>query len=344
MFDRLSVAPLILLSMVCATATPNAALAQPQSNNVIPNGYVAHPVAPGKYALVISVEHYEYLPQVDNAVNDGLAITTALAKAGYGFVRFLPDPPTADSIVDRIDELIAQSRAAFEPGVITIFFAGHGYQTPNTNYIIPAGARKTSLNSDSLPVKTILLKISPSDFTLGIVFLDACRTVRVLDGTNTSAGLAANDAAGFGEQREFGSTVVGMAASANSAAFSIGNSNPKDSPYTDALSRVIPKKSHSLDQQLDEVRDLVKQDTNGFQVPTESKRSGTSRFFLLPGKTEDEAQDAAWALVMESGPRLKCLESYVNLYPGGPYMRAAEYLEGLMRTTATNNEPNCAIN
>ena len=309
----------------------------------VPVGYISHAKAAEKYALVISVEHYENFLSVDNALNDGREISKALSAAGYTFVRFVPDPPNTDVILDRLDELLSTSRAASEPAVLTVFFAGHGYHTPFTNYLVPAKAKVSSLDTDSLPVSTIIRRISPTKFTLGIVLLDACRTVRSFDGSNTSNGLTLNRPPGFTEQKEDGVTVVSMAASANSSASSIGHMIPEDSPYSGALKQFLPMKSRSLDQLFDDVLSYVKQDTHELQIPVQTKRAGTSRFYLRPTKKEDDAQDDIWAKVMGSGPRLNCLKDYVNRYPVGRYVRDAQYLISQAPSLDATNESNCIV-
>src|SRR5690349_10441726 len=110
----------------------------------VPEAYALAADDVGKFALVVGVEHYDNFRHVQNALNDGVAVGVALTKAGYALVRFLPDPRDADSILDAVGELLQQSDAANRPAVLTLYFAGHGFRTEYSNYIVPAAARADS--------------------------------------------------------------------------------------------------------------------------------------------------------------------------------------------------------
>jgi hypothetical protein len=306
----------------------------------VPHGYKPQAQYAEKYALVVASENYAEFPKVENALRDGLAISDALLRAHYSFVRFIPDPPSTDVIIDRIDELSKIALADTQPAVLTVFYAGHGFRSAIDNYIVPTGARPGDLVRDSLPVSKIMHMVSPNRFILGIIFLDACRTVLTLNGKNSQTPMKEGLPVGFEAFPENGITVVGMAASARQAAESIGKDHSENSPYSWALSTYIPT-TRSLDSLFDVVNSYVKQDTNERQQPEENKRAGTNGFFLLPGEKEDREQDQAWQAVMDSGARRKCLEDYVNRYPAGRYSNAAQYLIGI--TPAQTSEPNCIL-
>lgn len=311
--------------------------------SVIPDGYVARPSAVVRYALVIGVETYAHLPKVENATNDGIAAHNALLRAGFTYVRHLSEPQTTDAILDHIAELMQQAQADIQPAVVTIFFAGHGFQGPASNYIVPAAARADDLTRDSLPITTVLRKIALGTSSLAIVFLDACRTVRTLDKTNYTTPLTSSMRPGFGAMQESGTTVIGMAASLGYAAQSVGGAHPTNSPYTAALRLNMSLQSTSLDEMFDNMRSYVKQDTDELQVPTEMKRAGTSRFFLHPGPQEDAKQHRAWQKVVEGGARRKCLQDYIARYPAGIYSNSAEYLLKLHSGLPQRSEPVCSL-
>jgi len=308
----------------------------------VPQGYSPQGAYAEKYALVISVENYNEFPRVDNAIADGLAVSRSLLKAGYTFVRLVADPPSVDSILAYLDEMLKLANSSTQPAVLTVFYAGHGFRTSYANYIVPASAHKDSLLDDSLPVSTVLRRISPTKFVLGILFLDACRTVMTLNDSNAYSPMTSNlPGAGFQEFQENGITVVAMAATAGRAAESVDVHHPQDSPYSWALSEFIPTPSVSLDAMFDTVRSSVIQDTDHRQEPVENKRAGTSHFYLNPREEEDAKQKYAWQQIIESGARGKCLEDYVNRYPAGKYVGDVQYLLGL--NAANPDEPACIL-
>lgn len=325
----------MLLALVCFTWGRSSA-------GVFPDDFKPNPTRVNKYALVVSVENYSELSKVDNALNDGMTVHSALLKAGFSFVRFLHDPDNSDVVLDAIDELVLQSNARAQPAVLTFYFAGHGFQTDRANYLVLSGARRDALIDDSLPLSTVLGRLSPNKFTLGIVFLDACRTVRYLDEDNSHTPLQKNGMPGFGSPEENGISVVGMAASANFAAASIGRSHPENSPYSWALSEHVQKPSRSLDKVFDYIYSYVVQDTLGRQSPVQNKRAGTSGFFMRPGATEDAIEDAMWQQVLAQGARRNCIEDYIRRHPGGRYTNEAMRLS-MEAGPVARDEPVCIL-
>lgn len=304
------------------------------------------PPPPGKFALIISVENYQNLPPVENALNDGLAVSEALKKAGFEYIRFLPDPIDTNTIIDAIDEFVSFSRASTEPAILTIYYAGHGFfrTESNNNYLVPARANKNSLVSDSLPIPSILTKISPSSLSLGIVFLDACRTIHDWE-SSPESNLKVSDQinSGFGNQKEDRKTVISFATSPNSPAASVGRYNRTNSPYSGSLAKYIPLESVSLDNILDSVRADVKIETNERQIPTEIKRAGTSRFYFNPGKMELENQDKILNDILSSGPKQACLQKFIEEYPANRHIRKVYYLLELAKKNKFPLEQ-CGVN
>ena len=305
---------LLLAVLLCLTTIVSLA---DDGANIVPTGYVAQREVPGKYALVISVEDYKHFPKVDNALNDGRVVHQALLDAGFTFVRYLQNPATANIIIDHLKELMQQAQVETRPAIVVVFFAGHGFQTQGVNYLVPQGARSELITQDSVPVSTILKRISVDVFSIGIVFLDACRTVHTLDDTNGATSLLPRFDPGFLAVQDDGITVISMATSAGRAAQSFGNGNPLNSPYSGALSQSVALQSVSLDDVLDRVRSLVRQDTQRRQDPVVIKRAGTSHFFIVPGDREASEEEAVWRRVMAQHARRNCLEDYVARFPSG---------------------------
>ena len=304
----------------------------------VPPGFVPQAVEPVKYALVVGVEHYDHFVKVENAWNDGLIVSQAFDAAGYSFVRFLADPGTADSIVDALKELTQRAAASSRPVVLTFFYAGHGFQSGGINWIVPAGAGPYPLQ-DSLPLTTVVSYLSRPPSGLGIILLDACRSVRRFDGNALpNLPLGVERASGFASMNDDQISVVQTAASANHAASSVGVENPGDSPYTEGLHRYIPKNALSLVQVFEAVGTYVKGDTIRKQSPEETKLDGTVNVFLRPTMKSNRHEDAVWNYVMSSGPRLRCLEDYLSSFPAGRYSRAAEYLKSLISIDTGGNK------
>ena len=88
--------------------------------------------APGRWALVIGNDAYSKVEPLDNAVADAELIAGELKKAGFEVA--------AINNADRramLREVIELARRAEGGGEAVVYFAGHGVQVSNTNYLLP---------------------------------------------------------------------------------------------------------------------------------------------------------------------------------------------------------------
>jgi uncharacterized caspase-like protein len=309
----------------------------------LPEGYIPKRLDVGKYALVIGVEEYISFSHVENAINDSKAVAAALNKAHFNFVRYLPNPETADSILDAIKELKQQTQSGDRPALVVVYFAGHGFQARGHNFLVPKNALEASLIEDSLDVVTLLSRVKPDGHGVAVVFLDACRTVRVLDADNSSASLSAKYPAGFSGFPEFNKIVVELSTSPGRAAQSVSNFNREHSPFSSELEAQIPRQSLSLDALHANISRKVEQDTAGLQVPVIVKVGALTQLYMRPGPSDIAAQDAAWQEVAASNYRRNCLRDYLALYPTGAFSSAATYLIELQNKVSAPDSP-CELN
>ena len=126
-----------------------------------------------KLALIIGNQSYPKSP-LKNPVNDAAAMVKALRGLGF------------DEVVEKTDLTMRQMRveidrfsATLQPGDLALFYyAGHGVQANEQNYLIPidfAGSSEADLPYEAYPAAQVRDKLEQSRARLRILILDACR-------------------------------------------------------------------------------------------------------------------------------------------------------------------------
>ena len=97
---------------------------KPPDRGVVPAGASASAPGPGTYyALVIGIDHYQHLPQLQTPLNDAQEVADTL-KNLYGFKTELLTDATRDQIVEALDRY---RRSLKDDDSLLIYYAGHGY-------------------------------------------------------------------------------------------------------------------------------------------------------------------------------------------------------------------------
>jgi hypothetical protein len=274
-----------------------------------------------RLALVIGAEHYHPDRGVDpvpNALNDARRMRDVLQQSGFSFVRLLPDPDSAAEIQDYVKELQVKSGPDDDPAVLVFFFAGHGFQNGENNYIVPTGARSDYPLEDSLPVSNIVQALATHKHGIAVLFFDSCRTG--VSETDSSVPGTTNKPVGFSAMREISGVDMGLATEFGKTAKSKVLDADVDSPYTTALAKYISHPSMSLANVFDWVEQDVISLTNT-QKPVEVKGAFDTGFFFVPQQAELDAERQMWQIVIQNG-QPDCVNRFVYSHPGGDYLRS----------------------
>lgn len=137
-------------------------------------------------ALVIGNGAYEHATKLPNAVNDAVAIESRLKAAGYKTI--LCKDADVDTLTSRLEEFYAATRGG---EIALIFYAGHGIESDNQNYLLPTDAKlnvvaglegnaliaskRALLKRETVPLDTILTDLSRTGAHLKLIVLDCCR-------------------------------------------------------------------------------------------------------------------------------------------------------------------------
>jgi tripartite-type tricarboxylate transporter receptor subunit TctC len=220
-----------------------------------------------RVALVIGNSAYSSGP-LKNPVNDAADMADVLKK--LGFTVMLKKDADLQEMVESIEDFGNNLKRG---GVGLFYYAGHGVQTNNINYLLPVKARinkESDIRFQAVDAGRILAEMENANNGLNIVILDACRDNP------------------FG--KSFRSATRGLAVVANAPtgtliSYSTGagqvarDGDGRNSPYTKALLENIAKPGLTINDVFMNVRTKVKKETG--QVPWELS-SLEGRFYFAP--------------------------------------------------------------
>jgi len=235
----------------------------------------------GKVALVIGNGAYQNAPDLPNPPNDARAMATLLRSMDFEVVEGIDLDKTA--MGDLVDEF---TEKAYEADVGLVFYAGHGMQVGGKNYLIPVDAKLSSpahLKTRTIEISSIVDSL-PSDPSIGVVILDACRDnplarslARSMPATRSQSigtGLAAVQVSAQGDGT--GGTLI--AYSTDPGAVALDGENSQNSPYTQALLKHLATPGIELQSALTRVRGEVATSTEGRQRPWHNASLGREVF------------------------------------------------------------------
>jgi uncharacterized caspase-like protein len=281
-----------------------------------------------RVALVIGNSAYQSVSRLANPVSDSDAISATFKSAGFDVVELRHDLKASEmrrTLRDFSDSVL-------NADVAIIYFAGHGIEIDGTNYVIPVDAvleRDIDAFDEAIPLDRLLAVIESAK-QLRLVILDACRdnpfskTMKRTNGSRAvSRGLARVEPATV-------NTLVAFAAKAGSIA---SDGDGKNSPFTAALVKYLPRPGLDLRKALGFARDEVLKATNNRQEPFIYGSLGGNDLALVPAAAPPPAATtpadpgAAARRDYELAERIgtkPVWDSFINNYPSGFYTDLAK--------------------
>lgn len=232
-----------------------------------------------RVALVIGNAAYQHAAELPNPKNDAHDMATALDNLGF-------------EVIDGYDlthtEMMATirrfSQALSGADVGLFYYAGHGLQVADTNYMVPVDAQLA--REDDLPFEAVKLNLvlETAGRAAGttLVFLDACRDNPMAAKMARSMGTrSASVGRGLARIESGVGTFIAFATDPGKVAL---DGTGRHSPFTDALIRHIGKPGLSLSDFMIAVRNDVYKATDGKQVPWENSSLRLKFYFKPPEK------------------------------------------------------------
>jgi uncharacterized caspase-like protein len=286
-------------------------------------------LAEKRVALVMGNSNYQNVVRLNNPANDSEAMSATLKSAGFDVVDLKRDLKANDmrralrDFSDRVNDA----------DIAIVYFAGHGIEIDGVNYLIPVDAvleRDIDAFDEAIPLDRLLTVIEPAR-RLRLVILDACRDnpfgkkmKRTVATRAIGRGLARVEPTNP-------NTLIAFAAKAGSTA---ADGDSKNSPFTAALVKYLPRPGLDLRKAFGFTRDDVLKATNNKQEPFIYGSLGGDDVALVPAPTvvtppaptasdPDSAMRRTYELAERIGTRA-VWDSFIKNYPSGFYTDLAK--------------------
>lgn len=294
-------------------------------------------MADRRVALVIGNAHYVNAATLRNPVNDAEDVAAELKKLGFDVT--LATDVDEGTFARQIDNFGRRLEGA---DVGLFYYAGHGVQVNDKNYLVATNAKLESeflVPSETIEVDAIV-HLMESRAAINLVFLDACRDNPLADNLRRSL-LAEHRSVGLGRglaRVEPGGrdTLVAFSAAPGQEA---EDGSGRNSPFAAALLRHIPEPGVEVSVMLKQVSAEVRQATNSAQRP--QQLSDMAEPFYFAGTPAAAAVAAARpaAAAPDHSVELEffqtavaandcaAIRSYLTRYPGGIFVDLAKLSE-----------------
>jgi hypothetical protein len=302
-----------------------------------------------RVALVMGNSAYQKVSPLANPANDSEAMSAIFRKAGFDVVELKRDL----KVSEMRRALRDFSDSVRDADVAIVYYAGHGIEINGNNYLIPVDAvleRDIDAFDEAIPLDRILTVIEPAR-QLRLVILDACRDNPFNKSMKRMIGTRAIGRGLAKVEPESPNTLVAFAAKAGSTA---SDGDSKNSPFTTALVKYLPRPGLDLRKAFGFARDDVLKATNNKQEPFIYGSLGGDDVALVPAPDKATAEAtkplddsrlelAFWESIKnEKNPEL--FQAYLNRYPKGVFADIATINLQRQKTaaleSATVEQPN----
>ena len=212
-----------------------------------------------KVALVIGNADYEKITPLVNPVNDATVARDVLSRLGFETATLV------NANKDQIEKALEGFREVTEGAdVALLYFAGHGIQADNKNYLLGIdtdGASLDAVASTSVNMDKLIDAFAP-DVETKLLFVDACRNnpfaTRSLNAGDLPRGLARSN-------HSSADLLVVYAAQPSRTAL---DGDGENSPFVEAISDALASAPEvRLNDALIEITNRVRTKTRGRQIP-----------------------------------------------------------------------------
>ncbi|KQT19810.1 hypothetical protein ASG40_03060 [Methylobacterium sp. Leaf399] len=269
-----------------------------------------------RVALIIGNAAYASFGKLDNPSNDAEDIAAVLRQIGFTVIE------GRDLSKRDMDRRLAQfSRAASDAETAVVYYAGHGLQYQNQNFLVPTDAQLK--DGFDIPFETISVDsvIGALDNSRGarIMILDACRNLPLTEGVKRGSGTGLARVVG----RD--GLIIAYATQSNQVAF---DGQGRNSPYAEALAKSLAESGLEVGQVFQRVAVAVKKATQGKQLP-EFSRSYADEVFLNRAETDSQA----WSRLRNSNV-VADLSAFIEKFPASFLADAARIRIQLLENQA----------
>ena len=279
----------------------------------IAGGAVAEP----RVALVVGNGAYVAVNGLPNPVGDAELMAGTLE--GLGFTVTLVRDGSKAGMSAAVAEFGSALRAAGPEATGLFYYAGHGVQSFQRNYLLPVDAaisNAADLDLVAVDAESILRQMASARNKTNIVILDACRN-------NPFVAIPELNDNGLAEMKAPTGTFLAYATAPGEVALDGADGH---SPFTKALAAMMVTQGMAVEQMFKEVRVAVLDATGGAQTPWDT--SSLTEDFSFAQSSSDE--EDLWASVRVSRDPVQ-IKLFLKAYPDTTHRdEAAVLLEAVM--------------
>ncbi len=292
-----------------------------------------------RVALVIGNSKYQNTPVLFNPGNDASDIASALRELRFEVVEGLDL-----SYEGMRRAVLAFSQKMEGADVGLLFYAGHGIQVSDRNYLVPVDAKLRHVRDIDLQLMELdkILTQMEREANIRIIFLDACRDNPLAEalakspvGPHHSVGRGLSQSVGAAES----GTYIAFATKPGHVA---GDGSGRNSPFTSSLKAHLRNSKSSIGEMMVDVRKEVAQATGNQQVPWDMSSLMSSFYFNRtdsPKPPTEPAANVAEAFVrsvwedVRAANRIEIYRAFVDAFPNTIYAKLAlGHIEALERS------------
>jgi len=209
------------------------------------------PIFANRKALVIGNDSYKFVSKLANAREDAKVMADNLSTVGFKVTLKL------DLTEKEMKAILRTFKSQLEAGdEVAFFFAGHGVQLANSNYLIPvdvAGEGEEQIKDEAIALQRVLDDIGEKKAKFTIAMIDACR-----DNPFKTAGRAFGGRGLAPTTAATGQMVIFSAGTGQQALDKLSPAdNNKNGLFTRIFIKEIQKPNVSIDRVVKNVRNQV---------------------------------------------------------------------------------------
>ena len=270
-----------------------------------------------RIALVIGNGDYQQsaLPKLPNPANDAEDIAKVLRGFGFEVIE------RKDQTLEAMNQAIAEFGSKIGGSDAALFYyAGHGIQVKNQNYLIPVNSTiesEASVPYQGINLNQVLDEMDSGKSKINIVMLDACRN-NPISGKFRSAQVSGLASPGITPK---GTVIVYATDPGNVAADGDG----RNGLFTRGLLTAFRGKDLSLDGVLTVASAEVERVSGQTQTPYVNGPKTLQKTFYfraVPDSVGKESEKAAWARI-EQSTKAADFVAYLQTYPTGAHAELA---------------------
>ena len=282
-------------------------------------------LAEPRIALIMGNGAYSHVGALHNPANDAQLMADTLS--GLGFTVTLLRDGNKAAMAAAVAKFGADLRAGGAETVGLFFYAGHGVQSFQQNYLLPVDAElrnAADLDLVAVDAESVLRQMASARNRANIFILDACRN-------NPFAAIPEMGESGLAEMKAPTGTFLAYATAPTEVAL---DGLDGHSPFTKALAAMMVTQGLPLEEMFKQVRVAVLAATGGKQTPWDTS-SMTQDFTFAPTASDEEH---LWAGVSGSRDPVQ-IKLFLKAYPKTTHRAEAEVLLAALLPPPTGISP-----